>query len=237
MRNLVRAIAVLVLVGSAAACIPAWPGYEAPTPTPSPTPLPALDAFKATVASSDFQAQGSVSGTVKAKLILGSTSGSVTGTFKVKGGDSDVSVGFKILGATATFDNIVAGGWSYSRANGGEWAKTQASGQTLQALVGGGVALTDEGVEPKFGRQLHHLTVDDPASVDPAAFGITAGVARENLAISALSFWAESDGTPAGLSIEASLDQKILGTQSHETVTLDIAIDRLWGVTITAPVN
>jgi hypothetical protein len=214
MRNLVRAIAVLVLVGSAAACIPAWPGYEAPTPTPSPTPLPALDAFKATVASSDFQAQGSV-----------------------KGGDSDVSVGFKILGATATFDNIVAGGWSYSRANGGEWAKTQASGQTLQALVGGGVALTDEGVEPKFGRQLHHLTVDDPASVDPAAFGITAGVARENLAISALSFWAESDGTPAGLSIEASLDQKILGTQSHETVTLDIAIDRLWGVTITAPVN
>jgi hypothetical protein len=37
------------------------------------------------------------------------------------------------------------------------------------------------------------------------------------------------------VSIEASLDQKIFGTQSHETVTLDISIDSLSGVTITAP--
>jgi hypothetical protein len=50
-----------------------------------------------------------------------------------------------------------------------------------------------------------------------------------------MSFWAEADGTPAGLSIAATLDQKILGTPSHETVTLDIGIDTLSGVTITAP--
>jgi hypothetical protein len=241
MRNFFRAMAILLLIGSAAACIPAWPPFGAsaptPTPTPTPTPLPTLDAFKAWVAGSDFQAQGTVSGSVKAKLIVGSTSGTVTGTFKVKGGDTDVSASFEILGQTVTYDSIVVDGSSYSRTNGGGWTKAQASGKTLQAFVSSGVALTDEGVETNFGRQLHHLSVADPAGIDPSAFGITTGAGQENLAIDALSFWAESDGTPAGLSIEASLDQKILGTQSHETVALDIVIDSVSGVEITAPVT
>jgi hypothetical protein len=240
MRNFARAMAVLLILGSAAACIPAWPpfGASAPTPTatPTPTPLSTLDAFKARVAGSDFQAQGSVSGSVQAKLIVGSTSGTVTGTFKVKDGDSDVSVRFQILGQTVTYDSIVVDAWSYSRTNGGGWTRTQASGKTLQAFVSSGVVLTDEGVDTKLGRQLHHLTVADPAGIDPSAFGITAGSGQENLAIDALSFWVESDGTPAGLSIEASLDQKILGTQSHEKVTLEIAIATVSGVEIAAPV-
>ena len=239
MRSLARAVATLILVGSAAACVPAWPpfGADNQTPTPTPTPLSTLDAFKAAIASGDFEARGSVTGSVTAKLIIGSASGSVTGTFKVKGPDSDVSIAFKILGTSSTYDSIVAGGWSYTRANGGSWTKTQASGKSLQAFVSSGVGLADTGVESKFGRQLHHLVVADPASVDPATFGIAAGAGQENLALSALSFWAESDGTPVGVSIEASLDQKILGTKSHETVTLDIAIDSLSGVTITAPAN
>ncbi len=249
MRNLTRALAVILIVGSAAACIPAWLPFGAstamaiatptptPTPTPSPTPLPTLDAFKAWVAGNDFQAQGSVSGSVKAKLVLGSTSGPVTGTFKVKGGDSDVSVRFEILGTSITYDSIVVDGSSYSRTNGGGWTKAAASGKTLQAFVSSDVVLTDQGVETKFGRQLHHLTVANPAGIDPSAFGITAGAGQDNLAIDALSFWAEQDGTAAGVSLEASLDQKILGTDSHETVTLEIAIDSVSGVQVAAPAN
>ncbi len=53
--------------------------------------------------------------------------------------------------------------------------------------------------------------------------------------IESLSFWSADDGTPAGLSVAASLDQKLLGTPTHETVTLDIAIDTLSGVTIEPP--
>jgi hypothetical protein len=196
-----------------------------------------LDSFKARIASSDFQAQGSVVGSIKVALIVGSTSGPVTGTFKVKGGDSAESITAKVLGTTTTYDNIVVGAWAYSRTNGGGWAKAPASGKTLQAFVGGGIVLTDEGVEAKFGRQLHHLTVANVTGVDPAAFGITAGPSQQNLAITSLSFWAEADGTPAGLSVEASLDQKISITMAHETVTLDISIDSLSGVTITAPTN
>jgi hypothetical protein len=75
------------------------------------------------------------------------------------------------------------------------------------------------------------------AGVDLSAFGISAGSGQENLSVSSLSFWAEGDGSPAGLTIQASLDQKILGTPTHETVTLDISIDTLWGVTITAPTS
>ncbi len=196
-----------------------------------------VDSFKAQIASSDFQAQGSVAGSVKVTLIFGSTSGPITGTFKVKGGDSDVSITFKILDTTATYDNIVVGDWAYSGTNGGGWAKAPASGKTLQGFVGGGIVLTDEGVEAKFGRQLHHLTVANMAGVDPSAFGITAGPDQENLTLDSVSFWAADDGTPAGLSIQASLDQKIFVTTSHETVTLDISIDTWSGVTITAPTS
>jgi hypothetical protein len=196
-----------------------------------------LDSFKAKIASSDFQAQGSVTGTVTVTLIVGSSSGPVTGTFKVKGADSAESITSKILGTTVTYDSIVVGDWAYSRTNGGGWTKAPASGKTLQGFVSSGIVLTDEGVATKFGKQLHHITVANMAGVDPSAFGIAAGPDQENLTINSLSFWAEDDGTPAGLSIGASFDQKVFNTPSHETLTLDISIDTLSGVTITAPTN
>jgi hypothetical protein len=196
-----------------------------------------LDSFQAKVASSDFQAQGPVVGSIAVTTVLGSTSGTVTGTFKVKGADSAFSITSKILGVTTTNDNIVVGNSSYSRSNGGEWTRGQASGKTLQGFVGSGVALFDAGVGAKFGKQLHQLTVANAAGVDLSAFGISAGAGQENLSVSSLSFWAEGDGTPAGLTIRASLDQKIVSTPSHETVTLDISIDTLSGVTITAPTS
>jgi len=194
-----------------------------------------VDSFKAMVTSADFQAGGSVLGSIKVNLVVGSTSGSITGTFMVKGGDSAVSITSKILGISISYDNIVVGGVSYSRSNGGGWSKGQASGKTIQSLMSSGIVLTDVGVQTKFGKQLHHLVVANVAGVDLSTFGITAGPDQSNLTLNALSFWAQADGTPAGVSIEASLDQKILGTQSHETVTLDISINSLSGVTITAP--
>ena len=196
-----------------------------------------LAILKARIASSDFQAQGSVVGSIKVALIIGSRSGSITGTFKVKGGDSAVSITSDVLGIKTASDNIVVGDSAYSRTNGGNWTEAPASGKTLQGFVAGGIVLIDEGVEAKFGRQLHQLSVADMADVDLSAFGITAGPGQENLTVSSLSFWAEDDGAPAGLSIAASLDQKIFGTPSHETVTLDIGIDTLSGVTITAPTS
>ncbi len=255
-RPLSRGAAVAVLLVSVAACGFPWLGFQtpsvtptatatptpspSPTPTPSPTPSPSpmstLDSFKARVTSSDFQAGGSVSGTITVTLFGGSSSGPVTGTFKVKGGDSAESISPKILGATITYDSIVVGGWSYTRTNGGGWTKSPASGKTLQGFVGS-VVLTDAGVETKFGRQLHHLTVANVSGVDPSAFGINVGSGQENLTLTSLSFWAEADGTPAGLSIGASLDQKVIGTLAHQTVTLDISIGTLSGVTITAPTN
>jgi hypothetical protein len=196
-----------------------------------------LDSFLAKVASSDFQAQGPVVGSIAVSTIFGSTSGSIAGTFKVKGADSDVSIAWKILGITNTNDSIVVGGRAYSRSNGGQWTDEPASGKTLQGFVGSGIVLIDEGVETKFGRQLHQLSVANMAGVDLSAFGIRAGAGQENLTVSGLSFWAEDDGTPAGLTIEASLDQKILNSPTHEKVTLDISIDTLSGVSITAPTS
>ena len=204
-------------------------------PTPTPTLMSTLDSFKARIAGSDFQAQGSVVGSIRVALIIGSKSGAITGTFKVKGGDSDVSIVSKILGITGSNDNVVVGDWAYSRTNGGNWTEAPASGATLQGLVASGIVLIDEGVEAKFGRQLHQLSVADMAEVDLSAFGIAAGPGQENLTISSLSFWAEDDGTPAGVNIAASLNQKIFGTPSKAMVTLVIGIDTLSGVTITAP--
>ena len=255
-RRLSRVAAVVLLAVSVAACVPLWPDFmgsaatpiatemATPIPTPSPTPIPTLvptpfttlGAFKAAIARSDFQAQGTVSGEVKVNLFLGSTSGPITGTFRVKGSDSDVSIGFKILSTEARYDNIVVGGSSYSRTNGGAWSKGQASGSTLQGFVASALFFTDQGVESKFGKQLHNLKIANVSGLEPSDFGISIGSDAGNLTIGSLSFWAQDDGTPAGLSMSATLDQKILGTTFHETVTLDIAIDSLSGVTITAPV-
>jgi hypothetical protein len=239
MRHLIRAASVLLLAASVAACIPILaPVASTPTPppTPSPTPVSVLDAFRTMVASPDFQARGSVSGSVKAKLLLGSASGTVSGSFAVEGKASDVSVGFALLGMNVTYDAIVVDGWSYARMNGSAWVKTRASGKSFQDTVAD-LVLADEGLALRFGTWLHRIEAANPADVDPTAFGIVAGAGQENLAISALSFWAEADGTPAGVSIEASVDQKVLGTRTHETVTLEIAIDSLSGVTITAPTD
>jgi hypothetical protein len=199
--------------------------------------MSALDAFKAQIASGYFQAQGAATGSITVKTILGPSTGPITGTFKVNGGDSDASISSVILGSTITYDSIVVGGTAYSRSNGGGWSQTAASGKTLQGFVGSGVVLVDVGFETKFGRLLHHLVVANMTGVDPSAFGIGAGPGMENLSIDSLSFWAENDGTPAGLTLQASFDQKFLGTPTHETLTLDIDIDALSGVTITAPVS
>ena len=196
-----------------------------------------LDAFKAQIASGHFQAQGTATGSITVKTIFGPSTGPITGTFKVNGGDTDASISSMILGSTITYDSIVVGGTAYSRTNGGGWSQSAASGKTLQGFVGSGVVLVDVGAETKFGRQLHHLIVADMTGVDPSAFGIGAGPGMENLSIDGLSFWAESDGTPAGVSLQASFDQTFLGTPTHETLTLDISIDALSGVTITAPVS
>jgi hypothetical protein len=195
-----------------------------------------LDSFRARITVGEFQAQGPVEGSITVKTILGSRSGPVTGTFKVKGGDSAYSISSKILAITGAIEYVVVGDSAYSRINGGAWAKTTASGSTFASLVGSGIVLTDEGLDAKFGRLLHHLAVANTADLDLSAFGIWTGPDQENLTVD-LSFWAEADGTPAGLSIGASFDQKILGTASHETLTLDIRIDALSGVTITAPTS
>ena len=240
-----RGMAAILVLMSVAACS----GYEAfpirptpvptpsPTPTPTPTPMSTLDSFKAMIASGDFQAQGTATGSITVKTIFGPSTGPVTGTFRVKGGDSDASISSVILGSTITYDSIVVGGTAYSRTNGGGWGQSQASGKTLQGFVGSGILLVDVGVEAKFGGQFHHITVANIAGVDPSAFGIGAGPGMENLSLEGLSFWAANDGTPAGVSLQASFDQKVLGTPTHETVVLDIGIDTLWGVTITAPTD
>jgi hypothetical protein len=98
------------------------------------------------------------------------------------------------------------------------------------------IVLVDEGLQDEFGRRLHHLTVADISGVDPSAFGINAGTDQKDLTLESLSFWAEVDGTPAGVSLQASLDQKVPFATVHESVTLDIAIDSFSDVTITAPV-
>jgi hypothetical protein len=233
-RQAARAAIVLLIAAVAAGCVPGlpWGGSATPTPSPSPTPLSAVDGFRTRVLAIGFQAEGPVSGDVKAKTLIGERSGTVTGSFKVKGGDSSYSITAKLLGITESADYVVVADQAYSRTNGGAWSRSAASGRSMPVLVAG-LILVDSGVATKFGRPLHHLTVSNPSDVDLSAFGIAPG-SRANLTVT-LSFWCEADGTPAGLTVEASFDQKILGTDTHETVTMDVEIQSLSGVTIAAP--
>lgn len=205
-----------------------------PTPTPSPSPTPTLvEAFQAAVMAPSLQAQGPVTGTITAQTIIGTQSGPITGTFQVKGADSSYSIGAKLLGTTQSVDYIVVGQWAFTRANGSDWSKSPASGKTVRSLIAN-LRLTDAGGETKFGRQLHHLTVANSSAVDLTAFGVAPG-SKDNLTVG-VSFWAESNGTPAGLSITAAFDQKVMGTTTHETVAMDVEIQSTSGITIQAPI-
>jgi len=197
-----------------------WPGAS-----------PSLVAsYTSKVTASDFQASGSIAGTVSVTSGGQKTDGTYSGTFKIKGNDSSSTMTMTVGGSKSTGDQVSVGGSDYSRTNNGAWTKSASSstGFSFSLLTAGGV--TDKGVETHTGQRLHHLDLVKP----PNAKSL---FSDPNMATGTyvVVLWAKDDGTPAGMTVSGSWSQAVNGASAQETISLDYSFDTLSGVTIEAP--
>ncbi len=187
--------------------------------------------FTSNVSASDFQASGSIAGTVSVTASGATIDGTYTGTFKMKGKDGASTMALTVAGAKTTNDSVSVGDSDYSRTNDGAWTRTARSstGLYLPSLTAGG--LTDKGVEDHNGQKLHHL--DLVKAPDPKTLFSNPAMTTGTYAV---VLWAKDDGTPAGMSISGTYSEDVNGEPAQATISLDFNFDSLSGVTIEAPV-
>jgi hypothetical protein len=161
------------------------------------------------------------------------STGTVSGTIKVKGNDVAVTSTSHMDGKTETSETRDIGETVYRRTNGGEWTTT-ARDVTDGASIFDRLAyvvLQDKGLASFHGKSLHKLAVTQYYSLDSSLPGVNYighGVDASGVE---LNFWAKTDGTPAGMTFHMLSGS---GSDSME-ITLEYTFDKLSGVTITAP--
>jgi hypothetical protein len=196
-----------------------WPGAS-----------PSLVSSYASKVSADFQASGSIAGTVSVTISGKTIDGTYSGVFKMDGDDNSATMTLTLPGSTTTDDEVSVGDSDYARTDGGKWAKKARSstGLSLADFAAGGV--TDKGVETHNGQRLHHLDPVKPP--DPKLVFSSPAMATGTYV---LVLWAKDDGTPAGFTISGSWSEEGNGEPAQTTISLDYSFDALTGVTVEAP--
>ncbi len=220
-RRIGFAILAVAVVGSVAAC-----GSKSLT-----------DDFTSKITDSNFQASGTITGSYSTTVSGMTVHSTITGTDKIKGKDSAMSMTIAADATTpqafsTSTDTIDVGGNTYLRDNNGPWTKSadKADATTITGVVKT-IGLTDKGIESHFGQQLHRL--DSTKSVPPSLlFSDTTSITNPTVS---LSFWAKDDGTPAGMTMTATYTQASSGNSDDVTMLLEISFDSLSGVSVDAP--
>jgi hypothetical protein len=189
-----------------------------------------VTSYTSKVTASDFQASGSIAGTVSLTVGGQKTDGTYSGAFKIRGGDSSSTMTMTLGGSKSTGDQVSVGGSDYSRTNNGKWTKAARSstGLSFPRLTAGG--LTDKGVETHSGQRLHHLDLVKPP--DAKSLFSDPNMATGTYVV---VLWAKDDGTPAGLTVSGSWTLQVSGGPAQATISLDYSFDALSGVTIEVP--
>jgi hypothetical protein len=192
-----------------------------PSPSPEPTPVDASAAFVAAISDPAFTANVALTGTSK----LGSVTTTTAGTMDVHGRAAHV-VTTTTTGKTKVRTESLVGNGARFIARYGLWfaagdAPTNDLAATLRGITTG---VTDTGVETKDARDLHHLTIQSPATLAAAISLAAKGISNVEAAIEA---WAEEDGTPVLASIHATWDQAVSGRTAHGTKDLQLAFSNV----------
>jgi hypothetical protein len=158
-----------------------------------------------------------------------------TGTMAYRSGDAGSSLTTKILGVTKTEDQVMLGKTTYTRENGGKWAKrtrTPADTAGMPEMLSPSQTLSDAGLETKNGVELHRIE-----AADTTAFGaaLQAGGTGTQYKLT-LVFWVADDGTPAAIEVAGTYQDTV--NEAPVTVTVDQqwTITATAGVTIAAPI-
>ena len=186
--------------------------------------------FTTTISADDFQASGSVTGTVSVTIKGQKIDGTYSGTMKFKGNDSSSTLTMTMAGTKTTNDSISVGDSDYARTNNGAWTKTARSptNMSFRVLTAGG--LTDKGVELHNGQKLHHL--DLVKTPDPKSLFNDSTMTNGQYTV---VMWAKDDGTPAGMTIAGTYSQDVDGGLAQAALSLDFNFEALSGVTVEAP--
>jgi hypothetical protein len=191
-----------------------------------------LDWFMSAMNDPNGQGEGPITGSLEMTVMGQTLDGEIGGHYKYAGSDSAVSMTMTLFGQTTTTDTVSLDEWTYARKDQGPWIRSaRKSDSPFDIDAAGG--LVDKGLLNHFGRALHRLELKDPSAfaseywIGPAE-GATDGTFS-------LAFWAEADGTPAGMTIEATWKQQVQSEAADVSVTFDCAFESHSGVTIDVP--
>ena len=169
-----------------------------------------------------FSATADISGTMS----VGPIKGTITGDAVFSKGDSSMNMSIDLEVLKQSTSQVQVDDKKWSKKEPGPWLEdpkpvTSASdtsiGKVLQSLV----KVTDVGVVTKSGRSLHHLKFAGGDAVSSSMFGLDPTTAKD--AEFTLDFYADSDGTPAVMSMSGSWTQVNGAATLPATMDFDIA--------------
>ena len=239
-RGPVTATVFLLIALVAAACSPNEPApSQATTSPPSASPKPVgaipsattppakpssqLDvvaAFRAGMASMQ-----TIETTIDGTVTVGAETVPVTGSLLSRGGDSHQTFTISANGKTQTTETIAFGGTTYTR-RGEVWfstpRKTDPSAADMGAAFERAMAgLTDLGPTSINGRTLHRMTPPSGTTIPMASFSAAPGSSD---GVMTVEFYAEADGTPAIIAIDATWTQTVGKTATPASMHLDMVL-------------
>jgi hypothetical protein len=229
--SLVRTLAVVAIASAAIGC--------------SSRSGTIVDWFTSAASDPNFQAEGPITGSMTARNGSIALEMTLSGHARFKGGDSAMAMTMAVSGTASNLaigtiasssETVAVGDWKYERTNGGPWHRSarDESGDAFEASLDRAGGLVDKGIESHYGRSLHRLEPRDTAAIPPDAIGLGAGQGYSDVKMT-VTFWAEADGTPAGLVFDGTFETTSDGTTMDWTATLDFAFDSHSGVVIEVP--
>lgn len=190
----------------------------APTapPTASPSPVDVTADFIRIIASPDFSATATVTGTVS----VGTDGADLTGSAVFAGPDSSVALTIKSGATTQKIESVAIGLKHWDRKTPGPWLAApdaDPSKGSLSGTLATIASVKDLGVVQKDGRPLHHLQPNGGGEISPAIIGFD--VEGATAPAVTMDFFATDDGTPAIMALDATW------TQTEGAVALPIELD------------
>jgi hypothetical protein len=213
---------------SASAAPAQVPTASARPPAQPSTPVDVAKAFRTKMAATQaFDA------TIDGMVTVGDTSLPAKGTLQVSGSDSHQVITIA-TGKPQTTETVTIEGTTYTR-RGDVWFGAPATSSTMladafdRALAG----LTDLGSVSIAGRELHRLVPPPGTTIPMTSFGTSPSPAGGTMTV---EFYAEEDGTPAVIAIDATWTQKAGKVDQKASMHLDFRLgDGAKSVTIVRP--
>ena len=229
---------LVALASCASGAATSKPSASSPSVGPSPTPFDVAQAFIRKMTGGKFSAHSTVTGTVQ----VGTEQGTLDGTYAfAPTGDYHYEITISAPGTRQVTQGTSVAGLIYKQEGYGPWLQSPpgATGGPAPADIGrvlmGIAAVQDVGVEPKAGRQLHHLRPPGGLSIPPSAMGITDPTIIDPQAT--LELYAEDDGTLAAMTMTMTWTQVTGASTSLDArMVMDFAFSNVGGiVTVSAP--